>query len=352
MAAFSSSIKEKVDTTGQPLWRLKLLNKKPLIFALLFIVLILTPIFLNKYYNYLLQPRSKEESSQIFIIKPGQPVVQIAQNLEDAGLINNALAFRLLVAQMGIAKNIQAGDFRLSSHLPAREIAKELTHGAIDVWITLPEGMRIEEQAKRLEEKLKFGSNEKYQFDKGEYIKLAQEGYMFPDTYLIAKDAAAADIVQRLRQTFDEKVGGLLAKGKENNLTEEEVLILASLVERESKSSQERPIIAGILLNRLNAGMALQVDATVQYAKGYDSNENTWWPQVSPADYQTVRSRFNTYLYPGLPPAPIANPGLESLQAAAEPAETDYFYYLHDADGKIHYAKTAEEHDQNIQDFL
>jgi len=327
-------------------------KKKPLIFALLFLILILTPVLLNKYYNYLLEPRSKEETSQIFVIKPGQPVTQIAQNLEEAGLVKNALAFRLLVAQMGIAQNIQAGDFRLSPDKTSREIATELTHGAIDVWITLPEGMRIEEQAARLEEKLKFGSNEKYQFDKGQYIKTAQEGYMFPDTYLVAKDATAADIAQRLRQTFDEKVATLLAKGKESNLTEEEVLILASLVERESKSPRERPIIAGILLNRLNTGMALQVDATIQYAKGYDSNENTWWGQVTPSEYETVKSRFNTYLYPGLPPAPIANPGLESLQAAAEPAQTEYFYYLHDAEGKVHYATTAEEHNQNIQDFL
>ena len=327
-------------------------KKRPLIFALLFLILILTPVLLNKYYNYLLEPRSQEESAQIFVIKPGQPVTQIAQNLKKAGLIKNALAFRLLVAQMGIAQNIQAGDFRLSPDKTSREIATELTHGAIDVWVMLPEGMRIEEQATRLEEKLKFGSNEKYQFDKNAYIKTAQEGYMFPDTYLIAKDVTAADVAQRLRQTFDEKVGQLLAKGEDNNLTEEEVIILASLVERESKSPQERPVIAGILLNRLNLGMALQVDATIQYAKGYDSNENTWWPQVTTDEYETVKSRYNTYLYPGLPPAPIANPGLESLQAAAEPAQTEYLYYLHDADGKVHYAKTAEEHDQNIQDFL
>jgi len=329
-----------------------LIKKKFIIFAVLFVILIVSPIILNQFYKFLLEPVSKQESPQIFVVKPGQPVAQIAQNLAKAGLIKNAFAFRLLVSQMGISKNIQYGDFRLSANLSSREIAKELTHGAIDIWITLPEGMRIEEQAARLEEKLKLGSNEKYQFDKSAYIKLAQEGYMFPDTYLIAKDAASTDVAQRLRQTFDEKVGQLLAKGQANNLTKEEVIILASLVERESKSSQERPIIAGILLNRLNAGMALQVDATVQYAKGYDSNENTWWPQISTADYQTVKSRFNTYLYPGLPPAPIANPGLESLQAATEPAQTDYFYYLHDTDGKIHYATTAEEHNQNIQNYL
>lgn len=330
------------------------MSKKFTFFAILFILVIIAPVILNRFYNYELEPAApnSKATTKLFVVTPSEPLVTIAQNLKKENLIKNAFAFRLLVAQMGISKNVQAGDFRLSAAMSAREIAGELTHGAIDIWITLPEGMRIEEQAQRLEEKLKFGSNEKYQFDKDEHIKLAQEGYMFPDTYLIARDATASDVSQRLRQTFDEKVGQLLAKGKQNNLTEEEVVILASLVERESKSSQERPIIAGILFNRLNSGMALQVDATVQYAKGYDANENTWWPQVTSSDYQTVKSRFNTYLYLGLPPAPIANPGLESLQAAAEPAQTDYFYYLHDSDGKVHYARTIEEHNRNIKEFL
>lgn len=324
-----------------------------LIFASIFIVIILTPIVLNKYYNWLLQPVSSEQSSKIFIIKPGQPVVQIAKNLREAELIKNAFVFRLLVAQMGIAKNIQAGDFRLSPNLSSRQIVEELTHGAIDVWITLPEGLRIEEQAERIESKLNFGSNDKYQFNKKEFIEKAKEGYMFPDTYLIPKDDTAADIVSMLQKTFDQKVNKeILAKGENNNLTGEEVIILASLIEREAKTDEERPIISGILMNRLKAEIALQVDATVAYAKGYDSTKNTWWAPVTQQDYQSVKSLYNTYLHLGLPPGPIASPGLESIRAAAEPANTDYFYYLHDAQGKIHYAKILNEHNRNIQEFL
>ncbi len=351
MAAFLSSIKERVSITGQPLWRPKLIRKKFLIFSILFVVLILAPIVLNQYYNYLLKSRSTQESFQIFIIKPGQPIAQIAKNLEKAGLVKNALAFRLLVAQMGIAKNIQYGDFRLSPNKTSREIAQELTHGAIDVWVTLPEGMRVEQQADLIESKLKVSSNDKYQFDKKEYIKLAQEGYMFPDTYLIAKDAAAKDIVERLRQTFDEKVAKNLLVTS-SGLSEDEIVILASLIEKEAKSDEERSTIAGILLNRVDVGMALEVDATVSYAKGYDSANNTWWPTVTVADYKSVKSSYNTYLNTGFPPAPIASPGLESIRSAASPAQTDYFYYLHDSKGQIHYAKTVEEHNKNIQDFL
>ncbi|MBI3282676.1 endolytic transglycosylase MltG [Candidatus Curtissbacteria bacterium] len=327
--------------------------KKLPIFAIIFIILILTPVAFNQYYNYQLQAPSTDSTLMRFVIKPGQPVTQIAKNLKEAGLVKNALAFRLLVAQMGIGKNIQAGDFRLAPNMPARDLAGELTHGAIDIWITFPEGLRVEEIAEIVQNSLRTAENEKYAFDKKEFIKIAEEGYMFPDTYLIAKDATAADIATRLRTTFDEKVDEkLLTSGSKNNLTSQDLVILASLIEREAKTNQERPVIAGILVNRLNAGIALQVDATVQYAKGYDSAKNSWWPAVSPADYDSVDSLYNTYLHPGLPPTPIANPGLESIRAAAEPADTDYLYYLHDSDGKIHYAETIEEHNKNIKDFL
>lgn len=328
--------------------------KKFVIFAILFILVIITPPVLNKFYNYQLSaadPDSKD--TKLFVITPGESLQTVAQDLKKQNLIKNAFAFRLLVAQMGIGKSIQAGDFRLSSSMSAKEIASLLTHGAIDVWITFPEGTRIEEMADIIDKKLKIADNQKYVFDKKEFIAQAAEGYMFPDTYLIAKDATAKDIAIRLKTTFDEKVDRkVLLKGIGNNLTEQDVVTLASIIEREAKSNEERSIIAGILLNRLNDGIALQVDATVQYAKGYDSAKNSWWPQVTQDEYTSVKSQYNTYLHTGLPPKPIANPGLDSIKAAAEPAKTDYRFYLHDSKGKIHYAKTVEEHNKNIREFL
>lgn len=320
------------------------------LFALLFIFLILTPIGLNFYYKSQLLPLSQQEETQIFVVKPSQSIVQIAQNLKEAGLIKNAFAFRLLVAQMGIGKSIQAGDFRLSAHRTSQEIAQELTHGAIDIWITFPEGIRVEEMADIIEAKLKIPTNDKYQFDKNEFISKAKEGYMFPDTYLIPKDTTVDALIDRLTQTFDEKVDPRLFES--DNLADEEIITLASLIEREGKTNEEKPIIAGILMNRFAAGIALQVDATIQYAKGYDAASDSWWPQVSPQDYLRVKSLYNTYLHPGLPPTPIANPGINSIRAAANPADTPYFYYLHDSEGKIHYAKTIEEHTKNVQEFL
>lgn len=334
-----------------------MIKKSPrILLFIIFIVLIITPVLLNQYYNFLLSPvmpNASEDQSQIFVIKPGQALIQIGQNLEHGKLIKSAFAFRLLVTQMGISKNIQAGDFRLTPAMSSRDIAQELTHGAIDIWTTLPEGLRVEEQAQIIESKLKFGANDKFQFNKQEYIKLAEEGYMFPDTYLIPKDATSDFIAQKLRKTFREKVSeDILKKGIENDLSKEDVVILASLIEREAKTNEEKPIIAGILLNRLNSGIVLQVDATVSFAKGYDSAKNTWWSPPTVDDYKRVKSLYNTYLYVGLPPGPIASPGLESIRAAVEPSDTDYFYYLHDSEGKIHYAKTIEEHNKNIQEYL
>lgn len=329
-------------------------SRRTFFFAIFFVVLITLPVALNQYYNYLLSPVSKsaEPDPVIFVITPGEAIVSIAQNLKEKNLIKDAFAFRLLIAQMAIGKSIQAGDFRLYPNMSAKEIAQELTHGAIDVWITLPEGLRIEEQAQKIEQKLTFGQNSNYNFDKKEFIKLAKEGYMFPDTYLIPKDANAKLITNRLLQTFEEKVRESILANAKSNLSTEDIIILASLIEKEAKTAEEKPIIAGIITNRLNIGMALQVDATVAYAKGYDSAKNTWWPQITREDYRTVRSPYNTYLNVGLPPAPIASPGIDSIRAALNPADTEYFYYLHDADGKVHFAVTGQEHNQNIADFL
>ena len=330
-------------------------RRRLILFAAIFIILVVAPVTLNRIYNFGLEPVSKnpQTTSQIFVVHPDEPVVEIAKNLEKENLIKNALAFRLLIERMGISKNIQAGDFRLSSAMPSRQIAKELTHGVLDVWVTLPEGLRLEEQAAKIEEKLKFSANDVYAFDKSEYIKSAEEGYMFPDTYLIPKDATARQIVQKLRNTFDQKVTPqTLEAGKKNDLTAKDVIILASLVEREAKIKDEKPTIAGILVNRIKAGMPLQVDATIQYALGYDSSQKTWWPQVTQDQYTSARSVYNTYLNAGLPPGPIANPGIDSISAVANPVDTDYYYYLHDLEGKTHYAETAQEHNQNVQEFI
>jgi UPF0755 protein len=286
---------------------------------------------------------SANTESTIFVVQKGDGVKEISNRLHEKALIRSRIAFFLLVRQLGLDKKIEAGDFRLSQSMTAEEIAQNLTHGTLDIWITISEGKRATEVAEILKEKM-------HTYDSSwPKILIASEGYLFPDTYLIPKDAGIEMIINQMRANFDEKYATLDTTN--TKLTKEEIVIIASLVEREAITNQEKPIIAGILLNRLNAGMALQVDATIQYAKGQNASNKKWWEGVTIEEYKSVVSDYNTYLNAGLPPRPISNPGFEALRAAASPADTDYLYYLHDKDRQIRYAKTLKEHNANIGKF-
>lgn len=303
------------------------------------VVISLISVFL--WWRWGTNPVNKSNTaSKIFVIEKGEDIRTIAKNLREEKLINDPIVFFILIWKEGYDSKIQAGDFRLSPSMTAREIALELTHGTLDVWITIPEGYRSEEIAKVLEEKIPT-----YE---GSWLSLLKkrEGYLFPDTYLIPKDADIQLVINIMTNNFDAKWQTLNLQASE--LTQKEIVILASLVEREAKFDADRPIVAGILANRLDIGMALQADSTVQYAKGTSDN---WWKTPKKDDLK-IKSPFNTYIFAGLPPSPIANPGLPSLEAAANPAETPYFYYLSDKEGKMHYATNLEEHNKNIESYL
>ena len=308
---------------------------------ILLIILIIGGILWWK--NGVSAANSKSKDSIIFVVAKGDGIREISNGLKEKGLIKSSVVFFLLVKQLEIDKKIEAGDFRLSPSMTAQEIAENLTHGTLDIWITVPEGKRATEIAETLKEKIPT-----YDFTWAN-ILAGQEGYLFPDTYLIPKDAVIGIIVNQMRGNFDQKYATLDTAN--TNLTKEEIVILASLIEREAITDAEKPIIAGILINRLNAEMALQVDSTIQYAKGQNISNKKWWEPVTLEEYKTVRSDYNTYLFVGLPPGPISNPGLVAIRAAVSPADTDYLYYLHDKDRKIRYAKTLSEHNANIQKF-
>lgn len=283
----------------------------------------------------------------IFIIQKGSSVSTISRSLENEKLIRSRLVFYLLVKAKGLEKRIQYGDFRLTKQMSAGEIANELTHGTTDVWVTIIEGIRAEEIAGILSKELNIPESVFLQ------EAINKEGYLFPDTYLLPKTISAAEVVKTLEDNFYQKVDKTVQeKLFSQNLSLEEAVILASLLEREAQSLEDKQMVAGILLNRLAINMALQVDATVQYALGYSSVEQTWWKKNLTTDDLKVESPYNTYLYPGLPVSPIANPGLESIQAVAEPIESDYLYYLTDNNGVMHYAKTLEQHNNNIAKYL
>ncbi len=287
----------------------------------------------------------EDNQPKIFVISPGESIRSIANRLDHEKLIKDQVAFFVLVKLSKMENKIQAGDFRLRPNMSAREIMEELTHGTLDVWVTLLEGWRIEEIALKLAQELSIPEQE--------FLKYAKEGYMFPDTYLIPKDASASAVAQILENTFNEKVDAEIRAGIVNQgLTFEEGIILASIVEREGRTDTDRPMIAGILINRLKDGWPLQADATLQYALGYQADEKTWWKKKLSDEDKKIKSPYNTYLNPGLPPTPISNPGLSAIQAVANPILTDYRYYLHDPSGQVHYAVSLKEHQQNIDQFL
>ncbi len=315
-------------------------------FLALFLVVVITSLLLFSWYQKSLSPFDKDNQAPVnFVISQGQSVKEIANELKKANLIRSQLAFFIYVRLSGLAKKIQAGNYRLNQAMSIPIIADELTHGKTDEWVTIIEGLRVEEIALILSQKLAIPQSE--------FLKFAQEGYMFPDTYLIPQSATAEEIVGMFLNNFRQKVTDeIIQKGKEKELTLDEIITLASLLEREVKHDAERPIVAGILLKRLKNDWPLQVDATVQYALGYQAKEKTWWKKNLTEEDLKINSPFNTYKYKGLPPKPIASPGLISIKAVVEPEETNYWYYLSDKNGIMHFAETYEEHLNNINRYL
>lgn len=311
------------------------------IFALLIILLILIFV-ISGWWNLQLSPISSDQTTKNVIIAKGKSLNEIARQLKSENLIRSELAFSLYTRQRGLSSRLVAGTFRLSPSMSTPKIIEILSGKPNEVWITLIEGLRIEEMAEKL--------NKELGIKKEEFLKLAKEGYMFPDTYLFAPDTVAEQVVKRLKDTFNLRfTDDLKAKIRAQGLADEEGVILASIVEREARSDQTRTMVASILLKRFKIGMGLNADATLQYALGYQPQEKSWWKRHLTNGDKKIDSPYNTYLYMGLPPTPICNPGLASLKAVANAdTSTPYLYYYHDSKGNSYYAKTLEEHNQNV----
>lgn len=315
--------------------------KKITIVITLFIIVILGSILWWK--NGLSPVNSANKKSAIFVVQKGSGLKEIAGNLETAGFIKSRIIFFLYARFVKLEGKIQAGDFRLSPSMTASEIAQNLTHGTLDIWVTIPEGKRGTEIAAILKEKIPT-------YDPSWSLSLTKnEGYLFPDTYLIPKDASIGSVITQMKNNFEQKYATLdISKTK---LSKNEIVILASLVEREAKFTEDRPLVASVLLNRFEVGMKLDIDATVQYALGYSQEEKNWWRKnLTFADLK-INSPYNTYRNANLPPTPIANPGIEAMRAIVNPADTNYLYYISDKAGHLHFAKTLNEQNINIEKF-
>lgn len=297
--------------------------------------------------NELKAPSVNPQTHSVLVTK-GSSAETISKKLHEAGVIKNELVFKLYVRFTRTASSLPVGQFGVPGNLSVPEVIAFLFKGPTEVWVTVPEGLRREQVPERFVDALNLTGEQANSF-KVEFSSLSvnDEGYLFPETYLVPKDTTAQKALAIMKNTFSKKAGAVT---KEN-------VILASLLERETSGDAEKSTVAGVLLNRIAIGMPLQVDATVQYAKANLTCAKTslgctdWWPTVYLDDYK-LKNPFNTYQITGFPLMPIASPGLASLEAAANPTKSDYLYYIHDKNGVIHYAKTLAEHNANVQKYL
>lgn len=325
-------------------------KKSALIFILVFLVIAGTFVF---WWNQNTTPVSSDEGVQEFLITRGTSASQIGNKLKENGLIKSALAFKFYVQFTSQQGKIQAGEFRLSPSYSLFETVRVLTSGPTEIWVTIPEGFRREQIAARFANTLE---RDEAFVDAFLLATADLEGMLFPDTYLFPKDATAETVARVLNQTFNTRVTDtMLADAIDSGYSLNQIITMASIIEREAITDSERPIVAGILYNRLRIGIALQADATVQYvaanARCDDNADCDWWQPPTGAEL-SINSPYNTYRFAGLPPGPIANPGIASINAAIYPEGTEYFYYIHDKDGNIHYGRTLEEHNANVNRYL
>lgn len=298
------------------------------------IIIIILAVFLTlvfsvfSYYSYTINHKSSGETKE-FIVRQGQGTRQIAENLANEKIISSTLVFEIYAKLKG--ELIQVGVYKLSSSQSIKEILEILGSGkSSEYLVTIPEGWRVTQIDKEL--------SQKGVITAGDLLKIASadEGYLFPDTYRLMPKTSAAEVRQMMLDNFQKKTEGL-------PITREKV-ILASIVEREAKFDEDRPKIAGVYLNRLDQGMKLEADPTVQYAKGS-------WEPIKTIDYHNVSSPYNTYLYPGLPPGPICNPGLASIEAVLNPPKNGWLYFFHKTDGHAVFSATLEEHEENLKKY-
>lgn len=307
-------------------------------------------------------PAGDDPKAIVFTIEPGESVTQIASRLQSEGLVRDAQLFRLYLRYSKLDSGVEAGQFTLKKTMTIPQIAQALQSGkrGDELTLTIPEGRRIEEVVALVAQQTPISATTFLSLTRdarpwaAQYPFLAElppgaslEGYLFPDTYRLPKDVTAADAVARMLANFDRRVTPAMRdKLAAQKRTLFQAVTLASIVERESAVAQERPVIASVYSNRLKTGMALDADPTVQYAMASAKKQAPWWPQLTQEDYRSVKSPYNTYLNPDLPPGPIASPGLSSIQAAIEPAQTNFYFFRASCnrDGTHLFSKTLEEH--------
>jgi UPF0755 protein len=282
-------------------------------------------------------------SPQIVTITYGTSTKSVADSLYVAGVIRHPLVFRALLRLSPVGSVVQTGVYKFDAPEDLFTVARRLATGAYGlppVRITFIEGATTREMAAQIALALPYISSQDFLARARE-----QEGYLFPDTYLFQPFETTSSIVSTMRANFEEKVAPLLGDISASGHSLAEIVTMASLVEKEGRTTETRRMIAGILWNRLARHMPLQVDAVF----GYINDRPTYSPSY--ADLK-IDSPYNTYTHTGLPPGPINNPGLDALEDVLHPAKTNYLYYLTDKNGVMHYATTYAGHEANQRKYL
>lgn len=286
---------------------------------------------------------SEFERGTIVDIPSGHTLREIALLFKERHIVKSPMLLMFLIRLTESDTRIASGAYLFEEPPTVFDVARRLSaraHGIDSVRITLPEGITVNEMSGIFDAALP-------NFDATAFLASAgrMEGYLFPDTYFFFSTATSGPVIETLRQTFDIKTRERKVRAIESGRRWDDIIIMASLLEEEAITEEDRRIIAGILWRRPDVGMRLQVDATLRYVLGKTSAELS-------LDDLNHPSPYNTYRYDGLPPGPIANPGLGSIDAALDPKASSYLYYLSDSDGTIHYAKTFEEHKLNKAKYL
>ncbi|MCX6738994.1 MAG: endolytic transglycosylase MltG [Candidatus Parcubacteria bacterium] len=292
---------------------------------------------------FVFAPASFIPKEKMFEIPEGYTLAKTADMLENKGIIRSGFFLRAYIA---LAKNdhpVISGFYLLSEKEPLYIIANRIVSGEYrisKVKILIPEGFDSEDIKKTVSSSIP-------SFEGVKFLSLAKqkEGYLFPDTYFFFSIVKPEEVVVTMRNNFDEKIKPIESKIKASGHSLSEIIIMASIIEREAVTPEDRRIVSGILWKRIKLGMPLQVDAVFDYVNGKTTHSLT-------AEDLKADSPYNTYTNKGLPPGPICNPGIDAILAAVEPTKTAYLYYLSDKTGKIHYAKTFDEHVRNKQKYL
>jgi UPF0755 protein len=341
---------------------------------------LLLSLYLSMHQAELNQTAGDEATPVTFVVEPGETAALVATRLEEGGLVVDGEVFRRFMTYHGLDVSLEAGTYSLRANMTMHEIAEALQHGGADTFtVTIPEGWRIEQVGWWLEQQGVLRSDDllalarSAQYDYPWLDSRPQgaslEGFLFPDTYELPAEITPAQYLDLMLATFDARVapeieGRLAGKmifdvelGSYRPLTVYDAVTLASIVEREAILPEERPIIASVYLNRLDpayveeTALRLSADPTVQYGKGYDAETGNWWNPMLPGEGQTLESPYNTFRVQGLPPGPICSPGLSSILAVLNAAETDYLYFHAIGDGSHVFASTLEEHLKNQEQY-